>query len=104
MNSNLYLPSGETIGILPLPEKTRFEAGILDHEIIDAKFTHLYLAKQQGTKYTVITVHSVAKKFDFAELMRTLLAFVNTTSPNWKQGSKDLNGAADGKTIFYKVC
>jgi hypothetical protein len=105
INSNLYLPAGETIGILPLPEKTRFEAGILDHnEIIDAKFTHSYLAKQQGTKYAVITVHSVAEKFHFAELMRTLPAFVNTTSPNWKQGSKDWNGAADGKTIFYKVC
>ncbi|KAJ7664273.1 hypothetical protein B0H17DRAFT_952109, partial [Mycena rosella] len=106
VNGDLYIQGNEAVGILPLPESSRNIGEILSyHEPTDSKFKHAYLAKQQGTKYAVITVHSVEEKLCFSELMKTLPAFnrPNNQPPDWKQGSRAWNRKADGETIFYKL-
>ncbi|KAJ7681120.1 hypothetical protein B0H17DRAFT_943362, partial [Mycena rosella] len=106
VNGELYTPGNERIGILPVPESSRNTGEIISYnDSTDSKFKHAYLAKQQGTKYAVITVHSVEEKLHFSELMKKLPAFnrPNDQPPDWKQGSRDWNREADGATIFYKV-
>jgi hypothetical protein len=105
INGNLYAQGGETVGILELPEKTWNAAGILPHNpSTDSEFQHAFLAKQQGTKYAVITVHSVEEKINFTKMMQTFPS-VNLPSspPNFKEAARTWNSEANGKTIFYKV-
>lgn len=106
VNGDLYIQGGERIGILPLPEATRNSAGILRHIVsVDSQYKHAYLAEQQGTKYGVMTVHSVEEKVFFTKLMQTSAPFnIPNRAPDWMQGVLRWNSEADGKTIVYKVC
>ena len=96
----------ETIGILPLPEKTRQLAGVTQYSPDDystkvqSKLKHRYLAEQQGTKFAVITVHSTEEKAHFAKFMTKSTAFaLPNQSPDWREAVLNWNASADGETI-----
>ncbi|KAF8174492.1 hypothetical protein K438DRAFT_1522445, partial [Mycena galopus ATCC 62051] len=105
VNGNLYVQGNETVGILALPENTRHMAGILPYNpLSDSKHKHAYLAQQQGTKYAVITVHSVEEKMEFTQMMQEFPGFnIPNSAPNFKDGARTWNSKANGDTIFYKV-
>jgi hypothetical protein len=104
INGDLYTPAEETIGILPVLESIR-AADIESYQhLLDQKNKHSYLARQQGTKYAVIAVHSTAEKVLFKKLMQEDPTFNWTNSaPDWKQGAKVWNRHANGQDIFYKA-
>jgi hypothetical protein len=105
INGDLYTPAEETIGILPVPESIRGAADIESYQhLLDRENKHSYLARQQGTKYAVIAVHSTAEKVLFKKLMQEDPTFNRTNSaPDWKQGAKVWNRHANGQDIFYKA-
>ena len=98
------MPAGEKIGILPVPTSIHATADIASYHPEDSKFKHAYLAREQGTKYAVISVHTPAEKALFKKLMQEDPAFNQTNAgPDWKQGVTVWNREANGKDIFYKV-
>ena len=106
INGDLYSPAGETIGILPVPDPIRASADIESyyHEQ-DSKNKHAYLARQQKTKYAVISIHTNAERALFKKLIQEDPAFDWTKAmPDWKQCVKVWNRNANGQDIFYKVC
>lgn len=104
MNGDLYTPAGETVGILTIPDSTRAAADIQSYTALtDGKVRHAFLARQQGTKYAVMSVHTMEEKVLFKALMQDHLGNSGTT-PDWKRGVLLWNQSANGKDIFYKVC
>jgi hypothetical protein len=105
INGDLYTPAGETIGILPVPDSIRATADIQSYNHTeDFKNKHGYLAKQQRTKFAVVSVHSTQEKVLFKKLMQENPNFTGTnSSPDWKKAVIIWNRKADGKGIFYKV-
>ena len=71
INGDLYSPAGETIGIIPVPDPICASADIESyyHEQ-DSKNKHAYLARQQKTKYAVISIHTNAERALFKKLMQ----------------------------------
>lgn len=106
VNGDLYIPAGETIGILPVPDSMRASADLESyHHIQDGEKKHAYLARQQATKHAVIAIHTTAEKQLFKKLMQEDPAFSwNSGNPDWGQCVKVWNRKADGQEIFYKVC
>lgn len=102
VNGDLYTPAGETVGILPIPEPTRAAADLQSfNPLADNQMKQVFLARQQGTKYAVISVHTTDEKVLFKKLMQEDTS--NGAKPNWKLAAKRWNQNANGKTIFYKV-
>ena len=107
VNGNLYLPTSEQIGILPVPDDVRVASGMAEFNPLsaDKKQSHFYLAHMQGTRKAILPVHTTAEQDLFRELMKTNPAF-NTSGkgPMWKVAVKVWNEYADLHTgIFYKV-
>lgn len=103
VNGDMYTPAGETVGILRLPDSTRATAEMQAYiQGSDSKHRHHFLAQHQGTKFAVISVHTIPEKQLFKKLMQEDLA--GSVTPDWKLGVLIWNRAANGKTIFYKVC
>jgi hypothetical protein len=100
VNGDLYTPAGETVGILLIPDLTCAAADIQSYT--EDKMKHAFLARQQGTKYAVISVHTTEEKVLFKTLMQDHLGNSGST-PDWKKGVLLWNQSANGKTIFYKV-
>jgi hypothetical protein len=105
VNGDLYVPAGEKIGILPITDSIRVTADIESYQhSLDSKNKNSYLARQQGSKYAIIAVHTTAEKVLFKKLMQENPLFSRTNvSPDWKQGAKVWNQSANGQDIFYKV-
>ena len=93
INGDLYVPAGETIGILPIPDSICASANIESyHEIQDGGKKHAYLAKQQETKHAVIAVHTVEEKKLFKRLMQEDPTFnQNNGKLDWIQCTKVWN-------------
>ncbi|KAF8230797.1 hypothetical protein L208DRAFT_1280022, partial [Tricholoma matsutake] len=93
INGDLYIPAGKKIGILPVPDSIHVTANIESYQHqFDSKSKNLYLARQQGSKYAVIVVHTTAEKVLFKKLMQENPLFAQTNAgPDWKQGAKVWN-------------
>src|ERR1700720_2814033 len=97
VNGDLYTVTGETVGILPIPQLTRTAADIQSYtssSLTENKMKHSFLAWRQGTKYAVISVHTTEEK----------TIFKAGPTPDWKKCVLLWNQSANGRTIFYKVC
>jgi hypothetical protein len=72
VNGDLYTPTGETVGILSIPNLTCAAADIDQSysSLTENKMKHSFLAWQQGTKYAVIVVHTMEEKVLFKTLMQ----------------------------------
>lgn len=105
INGDLYIAANERIGILPVPDSIRTAAEIHSYiETADKEIKHKYLAKQQGSKYAVISVHTTAEKLYFKKLMQEHEHFNRGDGPiDWKRGAQIWNNQANGKDVFYKV-
>ncbi|KAG8940314.1 hypothetical protein FRC03_005608 [Tulasnella sp. 419] len=107
VNGNLYSPTTEVFGILPVPGSIQAEVGMTEFnpDSLDAgQHQHRYLAKVQNTRFAVISVHSKAEKDLFSEMMaKNSFSPSGNGLPNWKHGAKIWNEKANGSTIFYKL-
>ena len=71
INGSMYAPTKEVSGILPIPEEIRFKSAMQPMmPEPPVKKGHWYLALRQGTKYAVMSIHTVAEKQLFSKLMR----------------------------------
>jgi hypothetical protein len=110
VNGNLYLPTKERLGILPIPSDVRHSSGMAEFNIatIDKKQPHLYLARMQGTRKAILPVHTPAEHNLFRDLMKSNPVFnTQSSGPMWKLAVKVWNEFADTSKesdIFYKVC
>jgi hypothetical protein len=106
VNGNLYLPTSETIGILPVPPELRAESKMADFNVnIDQKQRHAYLASMQGTRKAILPVHTPAEHDLFNTLMKTNEAFTSRSAgPRWTECVRVWNRLADTRNdVFYKV-
>ncbi len=107
VNCDLYLPTSETLGILPVPPDIRAANGMAEfNPNLDCQRTHHYLAKMQGTHKAILPIHTPAEHELFHALMKSDQAFraSRSTGPNWKQCAKVWNSHADRSDgIYYKV-
>lgn len=106
VNGNLYLPTTEALGILPIPLDIRATSGMAEfNPNLDQKHRHHYLAGMQGTRKAILPVHTPAEHDLFHMLMKSDPAFTSRSAgPNWKLCIKVWNKHADSrKDIYYKV-
>ncbi|KAJ7246127.1 hypothetical protein B0H12DRAFT_1235640 [Mycena haematopus] len=72
VNGNLYVPTKEVAGVLPIPDDVRLKSGMAQFEqSLHSKQRHRYLAALQGTRKPVLPIHSTPEKHLFRELMAT---------------------------------
>jgi hypothetical protein len=94
-------------GILPLPQQTRNNLGLLDYHPTFAKkhdIKYEYLARQQNTRIAVLPIHTKAECWLFAFFVsETHGLFSGPREPDWVAVATKWARHADGKTIFYKV-
>jgi hypothetical protein len=103
VNGNLYVQTTETFGILPVPSNVQESTDILPFDPNLVLKRHGYLARKQGTRFAVLTLHTDEEKKLFSRLMNTENSFKRPQGPDWAIAVRIWNQNADGKTIFYKV-
>lgn len=103
VNGDLYTQTTEVFGILPVPDDVRLRCGILAFDSSNQSKTYTYLAKRQGARFAVLTIHSDAERSLFVSLIRTEPAF-KEARPDWDRATHRWNEVyANGSTIYYKV-
>jgi len=106
VNGNLYLPTSERIGILPVPHEIQQASRMATfNPNLDYDQPHAYLASMQGTRRAILPVHTPAEHNLFRLLMKTHPAFnTQSTGPVWKAAVKAWNEHADREDgVYYKV-
>lgn len=107
VNGNLYVPTSERLGILPVPQDVRVASGMKEYDLhnFNKKQQHSYLARMQGTRKAVLPVHTPAEHDLFNDLMESNNTFNSQSSgPSWKLAVKVWNDLADEREgVFYKV-
>ncbi|KAJ7497895.1 hypothetical protein B0H11DRAFT_2384785 [Mycena galericulata] len=83
VNGNLYRKTEQTAGIIQIPKSVR---ELVKIQQTDTKQNQAYLAKMQGTRKPVLSVHTLAEKQLFSELMQT--------SPTFQKCSTSISLAA----------
>jgi hypothetical protein len=106
VNGNLYIPTTEVLGILPIPESIRVGSAMRPYDAaFDRRQKHSFLARIQGTHKPILPIHTSAEKKLFRDLMNSNSAFSSISGePRWENAVKDWNLRADGMDdISYKV-
>jgi hypothetical protein len=119
VNGNYYVPTTETLGILPIPTEIRESSGMASYvfrPIINLKTgekkklqRHDFLAKMQGTRKPVLPVHTMAERLMFRTLISQNREFnpPNVSEPPWNQAVKVWNASVDESDetsgLYYKV-
>ncbi|KAF8224327.1 hypothetical protein L208DRAFT_1512518, partial [Tricholoma matsutake] len=88
VNGNLYTQTTEVFGILPVPSDVQTSAGMTPFDPTNPPQSHLYLAKKQGTRFTVLTLHTDDEKKWFSRFMRTESAFSSPRGPDWPNATQ----------------
>src|SRR6266478_5360393 len=107
INGNLYVPTKEVIGILPIPIAIRQSSGMAEHvQTVSKRQRHHFLAAMQGTRKPVLPIHSPPERQLFHKLMKADPSFSpQHGEPRWKEAVKVWNANADeSNDISYKVC
>jgi hypothetical protein len=101
-NGNLYMPTNEVSGILPIPDNVRVKSGMGEYQsLLHSNQPHYFLASIQGTRKPVLPIHSHEERNLFRQLIAENVAFA---SAQWETAVKIWNGYADEhKEISYKV-
>ena len=121
VNGNYYVPTTETLGILPIPKEIRESSRMATY--ISGPFInfntgekkkpqrHNFLAKMQGTRKPVLPIHTMAEMLMFRTLISQNREFnpPNVSEPPWNQAVKVWNASVDesdetsGSGLYYKV-
>ncbi|KAJ6546376.1 hypothetical protein B0H10DRAFT_2243630 [Mycena sp. CBHHK59/15] len=106
VNGNLYQPTNEVTGVLPIPEDIRLNSGMARFEpSLDSKRLHHHLASLQGTRKAVLPIHNTTEK----DLFRTLMSGQDTlgnfsSATQVEKAVRIWNAHADTKDdIYYKL-
>jgi hypothetical protein len=106
VNGNMYVPTSEVFGILPIPPDIRFESGIPEYlQPSQPPQRFEFLASKQGTQKAVLPVHTPQEYKLFSQLMRDHPVFNQPENgPSWVQAVKVWNRNAENRAeVFYKV-
>ncbi|KAG6818601.1 hypothetical protein H0H93_003585 [Arthromyces matolae] len=105
VNGNLYQKTEETMGLTPILESVRIEAGMEEFvEETDGGRKQAYLAKLQGTRRPVLPVHTPAEWKLFSRLMRDSYEFRSSKTSIKMSAVKIWNRHAETEAdIFYKL-
>jgi hypothetical protein len=118
VNGNYYLPTTETLGILPIPQEIRESSGMaayISGPIINLTSgekkkpqRHDFLAKMQGTRKPVLPIHTTAERLMFRNLISQNIKFnpPNVSEPPWNRAVKVWNASVDENDetgLYYKV-
>ncbi|KAG6848087.1 hypothetical protein H0H93_003468 [Arthromyces matolae] len=105
VNGNLYQKTSEEMGVSPIPEHIRNQAGMAEYvDVTDKKQKQSDLAKMQNTRYPVLPVHTVREKKLFGQLMMECEEFRMSTSSIKAAAVKIWNRYADPENdIYYKL-
>jgi hypothetical protein len=88
INGDLYLPAGEKIGILPVPDSIRAMADIESYHEEDHKFRYPILLRSRAQ----ISIHTTAERVLFKKLMQENPFFnERNANPDWKKCTKVWN-------------
>jgi len=119
VNSNYYVPTTETLGILPIPQEIQESSGMaayISGPIVNLKTgekkkvqRHNFLARMQNTRKPVLPVHTMAERLMFRTLISQNREFnpPNVSEPPWNQAAKVWNASVDESDetsgLYYKV-
>jgi hypothetical protein len=105
VNGNLYKPTAEVFGILPLPNDVRQESSMQEfYPNFDYNQCHGFFASKQGPQKPVLPIHTNTEYKFFKTLMAEESSFDNATGPLWNIAVKVWNRAAEiDLEISYKL-
>ncbi|KAG6818631.1 hypothetical protein H0H93_003310 [Arthromyces matolae] len=105
VNGNLYQKTSEEMGVSPIPEHIRNQAGMDEYvDVTDKKQKQSDLAKMQNTRYPVLPVHTVREKKLFGQLMMECEEFRTSTTSIKAAAVKIWNRHADPENdVYYKL-
>ncbi|KAF8075254.1 hypothetical protein FPV67DRAFT_1728203, partial [Lyophyllum atratum] len=97
VNGNLYEPTREVAGVLPIPEDVRRKSAMGSYiPGLHAKQRHHFLASMQGTRKPVLPIHNDSEKELFRRLMTGNTGFSDPVSgPRWDVAVEIWNNEAD---------
>lgn len=106
INRDLYTPTTEVFGILPIPANVQLSSAITTFNPANPPKKFQYLARKKDTCFAVLTIHTMEEKQFFSDCMMNEPSFTAApdSDPVWLDSVKIWNNHADGETIFYKVC
>jgi hypothetical protein len=107
VNGNLYVPTAEVIGILPIPDDVRELSAMAPY--VHSSTNHQkysFIASMQGTRKPVLPVHTASEEQYFRTLMNTDPSFSpQSGEPHWGEAVKVWNSNAEVQDgVYYKVC
>jgi len=101
INGNLYAPTKERLGIVPVPSRLLQEADMEPFQNSGQRMQHRYLAQNQGAKFAIIPICTVEEKRLYAKLRQDLPSMQNN---DYVAAAKIWNQKyANGTDCFYKV-
>ncbi|KAG6825492.1 hypothetical protein H0H92_003568 [Tricholoma furcatifolium] len=106
VNGNLYQPTSEVAGVLPIPPDIRAQSAMGRYiGALHSKQRHSFLASMQGTRKPVLPIHNSHERKLFHKLMTDESEFNNPVSgPNWDVAIQIWNNTADAdEEISYKL-
>lgn len=106
VNGNLYQPTKEVMGVLPIPPEICLKTAMGAYvPSLHGKQPHHFLAPIQGTQKPVLPIHNQEEWDLFHELLTNDTGFSDPISgPNWDLAVQLWNNQADVRDkISYKV-
>ncbi|KAF5374661.1 hypothetical protein D9615_009012 [Tricholomella constricta] len=106
VNGNLYQPTTEVAGVLPIPADVRLALGMGTFaSSIHSKQRHHFLASMQGTRKPVLPVHNAQERDLFCNFMMSDSGFNDPVhGPSWEVAVRLWNNTADTTDgVFYKL-
>jgi len=84
VNGNLYLPTSEVLGVIPVPAHVRQASGMAEFSpTLDCKQRHGFLAELQRTRKPVLPIHTPTERNLFRTLMEQNPEFNAKSGPIW---------------------
>ena len=106
VNGNNYQRTTESFGILPFDGAAQNCLSMLPYHhtfALEQKVRHRYLSERQGTRFSVLPIHTQSERALFQLYARSSHHFTSAQGPNFAALAREMNAHADGLTIFYKV-
>ncbi|XP_006455796.1 hypothetical protein AGABI2DRAFT_76999 [Agaricus bisporus var. bisporus H97] len=106
VNGNLYVPTTEVIGILPIPDDIREQSAMAPYvHSANSQQKHSFIALMQGTRKPVLPVHTHAEEQYFRLLMNSDPSFSpQSGEPKWNEAVQVWNVNAEARDgVYYKL-